>query len=154
MTQLSTDINSTNAKKTRVILVGIGYVACQSIIDTHLFSLSSGATCSGKTTLAKHLLRILPNSFIIHQDVCLIYSSRLLPQILTNDKGLCSCMRSVHFPYLKISSENLSASRTCSISSRLSSPRLGCSCWRHKLAAYDYLPSARQGDWSDPTRSS
>lgn len=37
--------------KTRVILVGIG-----------------GATCSGKTTLAKHLKRILPNSVIIHQD--------------------------------------------------------------------------------------
>ncbi|KAI0769632.1 P-loop containing nucleoside triphosphate hydrolase protein [Trametes elegans] len=37
--------------KTRVILVGIG-----------------GATCSGKTTLAKHLRRILPNSVIIHQD--------------------------------------------------------------------------------------
>ncbi|KDQ49362.1 hypothetical protein JAAARDRAFT_42925 [Jaapia argillacea MUCL 33604] len=37
--------------KTRVIVVGIG-----------------GATCSGKTTLAKHLRRILPNSIIIHQD--------------------------------------------------------------------------------------
>jgi nicotinamide/nicotinate riboside kinase len=37
--------------ETRVILVGIG-----------------GATCSGKTTLAKHLNRILPNSVIIHQD--------------------------------------------------------------------------------------
>ncbi|KAJ7647557.1 P-loop containing nucleoside triphosphate hydrolase protein [Roridomyces roridus] len=35
----------------KVILVGIG-----------------GATCSGKTTLAKHLKRILPNSVIIHQD--------------------------------------------------------------------------------------
>ncbi|KAJ7072558.1 P-loop containing nucleoside triphosphate hydrolase protein [Mycena amicta] len=35
----------------RVVLVGIG-----------------GATCSGKTTLAKHLKRILPNSVIIHQD--------------------------------------------------------------------------------------
>ncbi|KAF9528502.1 hypothetical protein CPB83DRAFT_869476 [Crepidotus variabilis] len=28
----------------------------------------SGATCSGKTTLAKHLNRILPDSVIIHQD--------------------------------------------------------------------------------------
>jgi len=37
--------------KTRVILIGIG-----------------GATCSGKTTLAKHLRRILPDSVIIHQD--------------------------------------------------------------------------------------
>ncbi|KAI9066583.1 Flavocytochrome c [Trametes sanguinea] len=27
-----------------------------------------GATCSGKTTLAKHLRRILPNSVIVHQD--------------------------------------------------------------------------------------
>ncbi|ETW80261.1 hypothetical protein HETIRDRAFT_440275 [Heterobasidion irregulare TC 32-1] len=39
------------AARTRVVLVGIG-----------------GATCSGKTTLAKHLRRLLPNSFIIHQD--------------------------------------------------------------------------------------
>ncbi|KAI9510063.1 P-loop containing nucleoside triphosphate hydrolase protein [Russula earlei] len=38
--------------QTRVILIGIG-----------------GATCSGKTTLAKHLHNILPDSFIIHQDV-------------------------------------------------------------------------------------
>ncbi|KDR75297.1 hypothetical protein GALMADRAFT_544473 [Galerina marginata CBS 339.88] len=37
--------------KTKVILVGVG-----------------GATCSGKTTLAKHLNRILPDSVIIHQD--------------------------------------------------------------------------------------
>jgi len=35
----------------RVVLVGVG-----------------GATCSGKTTLAKHLQSILPNSFILHQD--------------------------------------------------------------------------------------
>ncbi|KAF7321387.1 Fumarate reductase [Mycena kentingensis (nom. inval.)] len=35
----------------KVVLVGVG-----------------GATCSGKTTLAKHLNRILPNSVIIHQD--------------------------------------------------------------------------------------
>ncbi|KAF8973193.1 P-loop containing nucleoside triphosphate hydrolase protein [Flammula alnicola] len=38
-------------KKTKVILVGVG-----------------GATCSGKTTLAKHLRNILPDSVIIHQD--------------------------------------------------------------------------------------
>ncbi|KAG2143651.1 hypothetical protein DEU56DRAFT_791738 [Suillus clintonianus] len=37
--------------KTKVILVGVG-----------------GATCSGKTTLAKHMKDILPNSVIIHQD--------------------------------------------------------------------------------------
>ncbi|KAF8835547.1 P-loop containing nucleoside triphosphate hydrolase protein [Paxillus ammoniavirescens] len=37
--------------QTKVILVGVG-----------------GATCSGKTTLAKHLRNILPNSVIIHQD--------------------------------------------------------------------------------------
>ncbi|KAH7912288.1 P-loop containing nucleoside triphosphate hydrolase protein [Hygrophoropsis aurantiaca] len=35
----------------KVILVGVG-----------------GPTCSGKTTLSKHLRRILPNSVIIHQD--------------------------------------------------------------------------------------
>ncbi|KAI0279528.1 P-loop containing nucleoside triphosphate hydrolase protein [Russula aff. rugulosa BPL654] len=37
--------------QTCVIIVGIG-----------------GATCSGKTTLAKHLHKLLPGSFIIHQD--------------------------------------------------------------------------------------
>ncbi|KAG6334051.1 hypothetical protein ID866_5039 [Astraeus odoratus] len=37
--------------KTKVILVGVG-----------------GATCSGKTTLAKHLRKIIPNSVIVHQD--------------------------------------------------------------------------------------
>lgn len=37
--------------QTKVILVGLG-----------------GATCSGKTTLAKHLKNILPNSVIVHQD--------------------------------------------------------------------------------------
>ncbi|KAF9233488.1 P-loop containing nucleoside triphosphate hydrolase protein [Melanogaster broomeanus] len=40
-----------NKLQTKVILVGVG-----------------GATCSGKTTLAKHLRSILPNSVIIHQD--------------------------------------------------------------------------------------
>ncbi|KAL5528057.1 NRK1 [Sanghuangporus sanghuang] len=40
-----------SAARKRVILVGVG-----------------GATCSGKTTLAKHLRRCLPNSIIIHQD--------------------------------------------------------------------------------------
>jgi len=40
-----------SSEKIRVILVGIG-----------------GATCSGKTTLAKHLRNIIPDSFIIHQD--------------------------------------------------------------------------------------
>ncbi|KAG2015833.1 hypothetical protein CC2G_009066 [Coprinopsis cinerea AmutBmut pab1-1] len=38
-------------KNVRVVLIGVG-----------------GATCSGKTTLAKHLNRILPDSVIIHQD--------------------------------------------------------------------------------------
>ncbi|KAJ3568443.1 hypothetical protein NP233_g5714 [Leucocoprinus birnbaumii] len=38
-------------QKVKVVFVGIG-----------------GATCSGKTTLAKHLRRILPDSVIIHQD--------------------------------------------------------------------------------------
>ncbi|KAL5524140.1 hypothetical protein ACEPAG_8313 [Sanghuangporus baumii] len=40
-----------SAARKRVILVGVG-----------------GATCSGKTTLAKHLRRCIPNSIIIHQD--------------------------------------------------------------------------------------
>jgi len=37
--------------KDRVVLVGLG-----------------GATCSGKSTIAKHLLDVLPNSIVIHQD--------------------------------------------------------------------------------------
>ncbi|KAG6812551.1 hypothetical protein H0H92_002320 [Tricholoma furcatifolium] len=41
----------TSNQRTRVILVGVG-----------------GATCSGKTTLAKHLKSIIPDSVIIHQD--------------------------------------------------------------------------------------
>ncbi|KAI5893710.1 P-loop containing nucleoside triphosphate hydrolase protein [Schizophyllum commune H4-8] len=48
--------------KTRVILVGVG-----------------GATCSGKTTLAKHLKRIIPNSVIIHQDVRISPPAQLIP---------------------------------------------------------------------------
>ncbi|KAJ3490933.1 hypothetical protein NLI96_g1063 [Meripilus lineatus] len=46
------NVNGTpRSRKLRVILVGIG-----------------GATCSGKTTLAKHLRSILPGSVILHQD--------------------------------------------------------------------------------------
>lgn len=40
-----------------------------------------GATCSGKTTLAKHLRRILPNSVIVHQDVR-IYAIIVRPEHL------------------------------------------------------------------------
>ncbi|KAF9467324.1 P-loop containing nucleoside triphosphate hydrolase protein [Collybia nuda] len=46
-----TESSRNSGKRARVILVGVG-----------------GATCSGKTTLAKHLKRILPDSVIIHQD--------------------------------------------------------------------------------------
>jgi hypothetical protein len=72
----------------RVILVGIGYVLLVAHIRAYirtLYSLRgdtvsdyitifhrSGATCSGKTTLAKHLHNILPGSFIIHQDVTVV----------------------------------------------------------------------------------
>ncbi|KAI0344536.1 P-loop containing nucleoside triphosphate hydrolase protein [Trametopsis cervina] len=42
---------NTQSPNLRVIFVGIG-----------------GATCSGKTTLAKHLRAILPGSVIVHQD--------------------------------------------------------------------------------------
>ncbi|KAG2358907.1 hypothetical protein BDR07DRAFT_1293527 [Suillus spraguei] len=48
--------------QTKVILVGLG-----------------GATCSGKTTLAKHLKTILPNSVIVHQDVAVAQPEELLP---------------------------------------------------------------------------
>ncbi|KAF9453943.1 P-loop containing nucleoside triphosphate hydrolase protein [Macrolepiota fuliginosa MF-IS2] len=44
-------MTGTTQKKVQVIFVGVG-----------------GATCSGKTTLAKHLKGILPDSVIIHQD--------------------------------------------------------------------------------------
>lgn len=51
----------------------------------------SGATCSGKTTLAKHLRSILPGSVILHQDVSgLSHPSYLSP---TNTKLPCR----VHF---------------------------------------------------------
>lgn len=40
-----------SSTQTKVVLIGVG-----------------GATCSGKTTLAKHLRSTLPGSFIIHQD--------------------------------------------------------------------------------------
>ncbi|KIJ67470.1 hypothetical protein HYDPIDRAFT_84316 [Hydnomerulius pinastri MD-312] len=49
-------------QQTKVILVGVG-----------------GATCSGKTTLAKHLHSILPDSCIIHQDNALIQPQELIP---------------------------------------------------------------------------
>ncbi|KAG0702970.1 hypothetical protein DFH29DRAFT_1044387 [Suillus ampliporus] len=48
--------------QTKVILVGLG-----------------GATCSGKTTLAKHLKNILPNSVIVHQDVAVAQPEEVLP---------------------------------------------------------------------------
>jgi hypothetical protein len=41
-----------------------------SCLNFAIWLFCSGATCSGKTTLAKHLRDILPDSFIIHQDVC------------------------------------------------------------------------------------
>ncbi|KAF8549029.1 P-loop containing nucleoside triphosphate hydrolase protein [Imleria badia] len=47
--------------KNRIVLVGVG-------ISYILILLPRGATCSGKTTVAKHLRTILPNSVIIHQD--------------------------------------------------------------------------------------
>jgi len=43
--------NAQGKEEVKVVLIGVG-----------------GATCSGKTTLAKHLRQILPGSFIIHQD--------------------------------------------------------------------------------------
>lgn len=53
---------------TRVIFIGV-----RSVSHVVGFSFTefyhSGASCSGKTTLAKHLNRILPDSVIIHQDV-------------------------------------------------------------------------------------
>ncbi|KAF8633633.1 hypothetical protein AX15_001322 [Amanita polypyramis BW_CC] len=44
-------MTSSSRRDRRVILIGVG-----------------GPTCSGKTTLAKHLQNILPNSVIVHQD--------------------------------------------------------------------------------------
>ena len=74
----------------RVILVGIGYVLLVAHTHTRIYVHKSkvrfwgvlyltitifhrsGASCSGKTTLAKHLHNILPGSFIIHQDVTVV----------------------------------------------------------------------------------
>jgi nicotinamide/nicotinate riboside kinase len=67
---------STDPIPTRVITIGVGYVAqcghLLSFADNRNFIVISGATSSGKTTLAKHLRNSLCNSFIIHQDVCRI----------------------------------------------------------------------------------
>ena len=54
-----------------VVLVGVGHVFRSSKIHILLCAdcTHSGATCSGKTTLAKQLRKVLPNSTIIHQDV-------------------------------------------------------------------------------------
>ncbi|EAU91546.2 hypothetical protein CC1G_02035 [Coprinopsis cinerea okayama7 len=60
-------------KNVRVVLIGVG-----------------GATCSGKTTLAKHLNRILPDSVIIHQDVCILRLSVTL--------RLCVLENTVYLP--------------------------------------------------------
>lgn len=55
--------------KTKVVLVGVGFVFyILSCAQSH--AIFRGATCSGKTTLAKQLRTILPDSVIIHQDVC------------------------------------------------------------------------------------
>lgn len=59
-------------EKTRVILIGVGSVSFSPILYLLILIFqveNRGATCSGKTTLAKHLNRILPDSVIIHQDV-------------------------------------------------------------------------------------
>ncbi|KAK0486078.1 P-loop containing nucleoside triphosphate hydrolase protein [Armillaria novae-zelandiae] len=61
----SNGVSSVSPAKTRVILVGVG-LTC-NLSDIWLFDVV-GATCSGKTTLAKHLKSILPDSVIIHQD--------------------------------------------------------------------------------------
>lgn len=50
--------------RTRLVIIGVGYVSPSPCANSD----SSGASCSGKTTLAKHLARILPSSLIIHQD--------------------------------------------------------------------------------------
>ncbi|KAH0825720.1 hypothetical protein J3R83DRAFT_9964 [Lanmaoa asiatica] len=50
-----------------VVLIGVGYciITIDNLVRAYCFR---GATCSGKTTLAKLLRSILPNSVIIHQD--------------------------------------------------------------------------------------
>lgn len=64
--------DSSNEYKLRVILVGIGCVHYSNPIQLTAYLalyFHRGATCSGKTTLAKHLRNILPGSVILHQDV-------------------------------------------------------------------------------------
>ena len=70
-----------------------------------------GATCSGKTTLCVHLNKILPDSFIIHQDVrCSAVDYNLTVSYLFRTLILCVCRKwnhlwnpsdSVAFPSLK-----------------------------------------------------
>lgn len=50
-----------------------------------------GASCSGKTTLAKHLKAILPDSIIIHQDVS-VYNNICTIGHLLIDLGFCTRM--------------------------------------------------------------
>ena len=58
-------------------------------------SVFRGATCSGKTTLAMHLNRILPDSIIIHQDVR--FSTVIATwQNLITYPGLCPCRYTVN----------------------------------------------------------
>lgn len=63
--------------KLKVILVGVGWVFImvqvywRTDIKYYYLCDDSGATSSGKTTLAKHLRNILPSSVIVHQDVSL-----------------------------------------------------------------------------------
>lgn len=59
------------ATQVKVITIAVGCVTCFESDAVVLMAtrLNRGATCSGKTTLAKHLRNCLQGSFIIHQDV-------------------------------------------------------------------------------------
>ncbi|KIJ50589.1 hypothetical protein M422DRAFT_159487 [Sphaerobolus stellatus SS14] len=74
----------------RVIIIAIGYVPTDKTESSILYlnwllifsDITRGATCSGKTTLAKHLKTCLYDSIIIHQDVCcplLLSPQELIP---------------------------------------------------------------------------
>jgi energy-coupling factor transporter ATP-binding protein EcfA2 len=63
-----------------------------------------GATCSGKTTLAKHLNGILPDSVIIHQDVCYSADHNLFwPNLTPNQDFAPVCIQKMQHSLISIS---------------------------------------------------
>src|SRR6185437_12742895 len=119
-----------DTSRTRVILIGVG---C-AFFHLHVFVPTEykhrGATCSGKTTLAKHLRSILPGSFIIHQDVSiLVFFEKPVKLISIKDFAPVSWV----FYAIFNSVFSLAASRTHSDPLCLQSARLGQRTYCNRL---------------------